>query len=46
MAERSAADARKIGIVIHLSFISEDALNNRIYASGTSTDGVTNPRDG
>ena len=38
MAERSAADARKIGIVIHLSFISEDALNNRIYASGTSKD--------
>lgn len=34
MAQRSAADARRIGIVIDLSFISEDALNNRIYASG------------
>ena len=38
MAQRSAADARKIGIVIDLSFISEDALNNRIYASGKTKD--------
>jgi peptide/nickel transport system substrate-binding protein len=34
MAKRAAADARKIGIVIDLNFQSEDALNNRIYASG------------
>jgi peptide/nickel transport system substrate-binding protein len=38
MAQRAAADARKIGIVMDLSFISEDALNNRIYASGTKKD--------
>ena len=38
MAERAAADAKKIGIVIDLSFISEDALNNRIYASGSKKD--------
>ncbi|MEO9175261.1 MAG: ABC transporter substrate-binding protein [Gaiellales bacterium] len=34
MAQRAAADARKIGIVIDLTFQTEDALNNRIYASG------------
>jgi peptide/nickel transport system substrate-binding protein len=38
MAQRAAADARKIGIVINLTFQSEDALNNRIYASGTTKD--------
>jgi peptide/nickel transport system substrate-binding protein len=38
MAQRSAADARKIGIVIDLVFQSEDALNNRIYASGKTKD--------
>jgi peptide/nickel transport system substrate-binding protein len=38
MAQRSAADARKLGIVIDTTFISEDALNNRIYASGTTKD--------
>jgi peptide/nickel transport system substrate-binding protein len=34
MAQRSSADARKLGIVIDTAFLSEDALNNRIYASG------------
>jgi peptide/nickel transport system substrate-binding protein len=34
MAKRAAADARKLGIVIDLTFQSEDALNNRIYATG------------
>jgi peptide/nickel transport system substrate-binding protein len=34
MAKRAAADARKLGIVIDLTFQTEDALNNRIYASG------------
>jgi peptide/nickel transport system substrate-binding protein len=38
MAQRSAADAKKLGIVIDLAFISEDALNNRIYASGKTKD--------
>jgi peptide/nickel transport system substrate-binding protein len=38
MAQRSAADARKLGIVIDLVFQSEDALNNRIYASGKTKD--------
>jgi peptide/nickel transport system substrate-binding protein len=38
MAQRAAADAKKIGIVIDLSFISEAAMNNRIYASGTKKD--------
>jgi peptide/nickel transport system substrate-binding protein len=34
MAKRAAADALKLGIKIDLSFISDDALNNKIYASG------------
>ena len=34
----SGADARKLGIVINLTFQSEDALNNRIYASGKTKD--------
>jgi peptide/nickel transport system substrate-binding protein len=34
MAKRAKADAAKLGIVIDLTFQSEDALNNRIYASG------------
>ena len=38
MAQRAAADARKLGIVINLTFQSEDALNNRIYASGKTKD--------
>ncbi len=38
MAQRSAADARKLGIVIDTAFLSEDALNNRIYASGKTKD--------
>jgi peptide/nickel transport system substrate-binding protein len=38
MAQRAAADALKLGIKIDLAFISEDALNNRIYASGKSKD--------
>jgi peptide/nickel transport system substrate-binding protein len=38
MAKRAAADAKKIGIVMDLAFISEDALNNRIYASGKTKD--------
>ena len=38
MAKRAAADARKIGIVIDLVFQSEDALNNRIYATGKTKD--------
>jgi peptide/nickel transport system substrate-binding protein len=38
MAQRSAADAKKIGIVIDLTFLSEDALNARIYATGKTKD--------
>ena len=38
LAKRVAADARKVGIVIDLSFASEDAVNNRIYASGSKKD--------
>ena len=38
MAQRAAADARKLGIVIDTTFLSEDALNNRIYASGKTKD--------
>jgi peptide/nickel transport system substrate-binding protein len=38
MARRVKADAAKVGIVIDLSFLAEDALNNRIYASGTKKD--------
>ncbi|HEY1480169.1 MAG TPA: ABC transporter substrate-binding protein, partial [Gaiellales bacterium] len=38
MAQRAAADALKIGIKIDLTFQSEDALNNRIYASGKTKD--------
>ena len=38
LATRVAADARKVGIVIDLSFASEDAVNNRIYASGAKKD--------
>lgn len=38
MAQRAAADAKKIGIVMNLAFVSEDALNNRIYASGKTKD--------
>jgi peptide/nickel transport system substrate-binding protein len=38
MVQRSAADAKKIGIVIDPSFLSEDALNSRIYATGKTKD--------
>ena len=38
MARRVKADAAKVGIVVDLSFISDDALNNKIYASGTKKD--------
>ena len=38
MAARVAADAKKVGIVIDVSIISDDAINNRIYASGTKKD--------
>jgi peptide/nickel transport system substrate-binding protein len=38
MAQRVKADARKVGIVIDLSFTADDAINNRIYASGKSKD--------
>ncbi len=38
MARRVKADAAKVGIVVDLTFMSDDALNNRIYASGTSKD--------
>jgi peptide/nickel transport system substrate-binding protein len=34
MAQRAQADLRKVGIVMDLSFLSDDALNNRIYATG------------
>ena len=38
LAQRVKADAAKVGIVIDLSFISDDAINNRIYASGKTKD--------
>jgi peptide/nickel transport system substrate-binding protein len=38
MARRVKADASKVGIVVDLNFMSDDALNNRIYASGTKKD--------
>jgi peptide/nickel transport system substrate-binding protein len=38
MARRVKADVAKVGIVIDLTFMSDDALNNRIYASGKSKD--------
>ncbi len=38
MARRVKADAAKVGIVVDLSFLSDDALNNRIYASGKTKD--------
>jgi len=38
MAQRSAADLKKVGIVMDLQFLSDDALNNRIYASGKTKD--------
>jgi peptide/nickel transport system substrate-binding protein len=38
MAHRVKADALKVGIVVDLSFISDDALNNRIYAAGKTKD--------
>ena len=38
MAQRVKADVAKVGIVIDLTFISDDALNNRIYASGKNKD--------
>lgn len=38
MARRVKADAAKVGIVIDLNFMSDDALNNRIYASGAKKD--------
>ena len=38
MARRVKADAQKVGIVIDLSFLSDDALNNKIYASGKKKD--------
>jgi peptide/nickel transport system substrate-binding protein len=38
MARRVKADALKAGIVVDLSFLSDDALNNKIYASGTKKD--------
>ena len=38
MARRVKSDAAKVGIVVDLSFMTDDALNNRIYASGKSKD--------
>ena len=38
MAQRVKADAAKVGIVIDNTFISDDAINNRIYASGKNKD--------
>jgi peptide/nickel transport system substrate-binding protein len=38
MAKRIANDVRKVGIVMHLTFANDDAVNNRIYASGTKKD--------
>ena len=38
MAKRVKADVAKVGIVIDLTFMSDDALNNRIYASGKTKD--------
>ncbi len=38
MAQRIKADAAKVGIVIDNAFISDDAINNRIYASGKDKD--------
>ena len=38
MAQRVKADAEKVGIVIDHSFISDDAINNRIYATGKNKD--------
>jgi peptide/nickel transport system substrate-binding protein len=38
MARRVKADAAKVGITIDLNFMTDDALNNRIYASGTKKD--------
>ena len=38
MAQRVKADVAKVGIVIDLTFMSDDALNNRIYASGKTKD--------
>ena len=38
MARRVKADALKVGIVVDLSFMTDDALNNRIYASGKTKD--------
>jgi peptide/nickel transport system substrate-binding protein len=38
MAKRVKADVAKVGIVIDLNFMTDDALNNRIYASGTKKD--------
>ncbi len=38
MARRVKADASKVGIVVDLNFMSDDALNNKIYASGKTKD--------
>jgi peptide/nickel transport system substrate-binding protein len=38
MAKRVKADVAKVGIVIDLNFMTDDALNNRIYASGKTKD--------
>ena len=38
MAQRVKADAAKVGIVIDLAFVSDEAINNRIYASGKTKD--------
>ena len=38
MAKRVKADVAKVGIVIDLNFMTDDALNNRIYAAGKTKD--------
>jgi peptide/nickel transport system substrate-binding protein len=38
MAKRIKADVAKVGIVIDVNFMTDDALNNRIYASGKTKD--------
>jgi peptide/nickel transport system substrate-binding protein len=38
MAQRVKADAAKVGIVIDVTYASEDAVNNLIYSSGKTKD--------
>ena len=38
MAQRVKADVAKVGIVIDLDFMTDDAINNRIYAAGKTKD--------